>query len=45
MGVDQQPKYMMERIDIIPDLIPKEQIFNTFEKCISWIILNVKDEN
>ena len=44
VGVDQQPKYMMELIDIIPDLIPKEQIFNTFEKCISWIILNVKDE-
>ena len=23
----EQPKYMMERIDIIPDLIPKEQLF------------------
>lgn len=44
VGVDQQPKYMMERIDIIPDLIQKEQIFITFEKCISWIILNVKYE-
>ncbi len=32
-----QPKYMMERIGIIPDLIPKEQIFNTFDKCIKWI--------
>ena len=44
VGVDQQPKYMMERIDIIPDLIPNEQIFDTFEKCFSWIVLNVKDE-
>lgn len=44
VGVDQQPKYMMECIDIIPDLIPKEQIFDTFEECLSWIVLNVKDE-
>ena len=44
VGVDQQPKYMMERIDIVPDLIPKEQIFNTFVECLSWIVSNVKDE-
>ena len=44
VGVDQQPKYMMELIDIIPDLIPKEQIFDTFEECFSWIVSNVKDE-
>lgn len=45
VGVDQQPRYMMERIDIIPDLIPEEQIFDTFEKCIRWMKLNVKDEH
>jgi len=44
VGIDQQPKYMMERVDIIPDLIPEEQIFDTFEDCLSWIITNVKDE-
>lgn len=44
VGIDQQPKYMMERVDIIPDLIPEEQIFDTFEDCLSWIISNVKDE-
>lgn len=44
VGMDQQPRYMMERIDIIPDLIPEEQIFDTFEECISWMKLNVKDE-
>ncbi|MFI0428737.1 SulP family inorganic anion transporter [Mariniflexile sp. HMF6888] len=32
-----QPKYMMERIDIIPDLMPREQIFDTFDECIKWI--------
>jgi SulP family sulfate permease len=33
----EQPKYMMEKIDIIPDLIPKEQIFDSFENCLIWI--------
>jgi SulP family sulfate permease len=40
-----QPRYMMERIDIIPDFIPKNQIFSGFEDCILWIKENVKDIN
>jgi len=40
----EQPRYMMERIDIIPDLIPEEQIFDDFNKCLVWIKENVKDE-
>jgi SulP family sulfate permease len=32
-----QPKYMMERIDIIPDLIPKEQLFSNFKDCMIWL--------
>jgi len=32
-----QPKYMLERIDIIPDLIPKENIFENFNACNGWI--------
>lgn len=32
-----QPKYMMERIDIIPDLMPREHIFETFDECLNWI--------
>lgn len=38
-----QPKYMMERIDIIPDLIPKEQIFTSFKACVDWIKANAGD--
>ncbi|WP_291865453.1 SulP family inorganic anion transporter [Maribacter sp.] len=38
-----QPKYMMERVDIIPDLIPREHIFNTFEECLAWVKENVKE--
>jgi len=38
-----QPRYMMERIDIIPDLIPEEHIFPNFDACLNWIKTNVKD--
>lgn len=37
VNVIEQPRYMLERIDIIPDLVPKEQIFNTFNDCLEWI--------
>lgn len=39
-----QPRYMMERIDIIPDLVPKDQIFKNFDECIRWVKSNVKDK-
>ena len=39
-----QPRYMMERIDIIPDFIPKEHIFKNFNTCVQWIKENIKDE-
>ena len=38
-----QPKYMMERVKLIPDLIPMKYIFNTFDDCLIWIKDNVKD--
>jgi len=41
----EQPRYMMERIDIIPDFIPKEHIFKSFNECTSWIKQNIKDTN
>ncbi|WP_142784750.1 SulP family inorganic anion transporter [Changchengzhania lutea] len=41
----QQPRYMMERIDIIPDLIPKEHIFTSFKACLNWVKTNVRDVN
>ena len=40
----EQPRYMLERIDIIPDLIPPEQIFENFNDCLVWIKENVQDE-
>lgn len=41
----EQPKYMMERIDIIPDFIPKEHIFPNFSSCVKWVKQHVKDNN
>jgi SulP family sulfate permease len=38
-----QPRYMMERIDIIPDLIPEEQIFDNFNDCLAWVKEDVKN--
>lgn len=43
VDVLKQPKYMMERIDIIPDLIPQEHIFKNFRECLDWVKNNIKD--
>ncbi len=37
-----QPRYMMERIDIIPDFIPEAHVFDTFENCTTWIKNHVR---
>ncbi len=44
-GLMKQPRYMMERIDIIPDLIPNEYIFDDFKQCTKWIKDNVKHKD
>ncbi|HEX9600212.1 MAG TPA: SulP family inorganic anion transporter, partial [Mariniflexile sp.] len=40
-----QPRYMMERIDIIPDLISEDYIFENFNDCTKWIKSNYKKNN
>lgn len=40
-----QPRYLMERIDIIPDFVPEERIFKSFKKCVNWIKEHVKDNH
>ncbi|MDV7137802.1 SulP family inorganic anion transporter [Maribacter sp. TH_r10] len=44
VDLQRQPRYMMERIDIIPDFIPEEHIFEDFDHCTTWIKNHVKDE-
>jgi SulP family sulfate permease len=36
-GVDSQPLDMMRRIDIVPDLIPEEYIFDTCDEALDWV--------
>ena len=44
VGLLEQPRYMMERIDIIPDFIPNEHIFKSFETCLKWVKEDVKNK-
>ncbi|MEZ4796855.1 MAG: SulP family inorganic anion transporter [Flavobacteriaceae bacterium] len=43
VGLLEQPRYMMERIDIIPDFIPEKHIFDNFDDCVKWVKENIKD--
>lgn len=45
VGLKEQPKFMMERIKMIPNLIPNTQIFENFEDCVNWTQIHVKDEH
>ena len=41
VDIQTQPLYLMKSIDIIPDLIPEEHIFDSFQECTTWISNNV----
>ena len=41
VDVQKQPLYLMNSIDIIPDLISEEHIFDSFDECTKWISGNV----
>ncbi len=43
VNLQEQARYMLERIDIIPDLLPEDQIFVDYESCIEWVKANVED--
>ena len=43
VGLKKQPKYMLERIKIIPDLIPTEEIYTSFDDCLQSLVKKVKD--
>lgn len=42
-NLQKQPRYLMEKIDIIPDLVSEDQIHPDFKSCISYIGRNVED--
>ena len=41
VDIQKQPLYLMKSIDIVPDLIPEEHIFNSFNDCTKWISENL----
>lgn len=41
-GLQVQPRIQMEKINLIPELIAKEHLFNTFRESIDWIVDNHK---
>ncbi len=43
VGLKKQPKFMLERIQIIPDLIPRSEVYDTFEECITSLRKRVED--
>ncbi len=42
VNILKQPRYLLEKINIIPDLVNEDQIFNSFDDCINWISKNLK---
>ncbi|WP_442265201.1 SulP family inorganic anion transporter [Tenacibaculum sp. ZS6-P6] len=45
VDVLEQPRYMMEKIGLIPDLVSKEHTFKTFSDCLDWVKENIKDNH
>ena len=41
IGLQSQPRHMFQSIDIIPDLIPEEHIFETMENGFAWLKDNI----
>jgi SulP family sulfate permease len=41
VDLPKQPRYLLERIDIIPDLIGKDRVFDNFNDCTAWLKDNV----
>ncbi len=41
VNVLNQPKYMLEKIDIIPVLVPENLLFKSFDDAIAWVKVNL----
>ncbi len=44
VNISDQPRYMLGRIKVIPDLVPNDQVFKSYRDCLVWINENVKDK-
>ena len=43
IGLKEQPKDMLVAVDIIPDLVPEEDIFDTVEESFEYLRKRLKE--
>ncbi len=43
VGIQKQPLYLAKSIDIVPDLVANDYVFNDFDSCIAYLRKVVKD--
>ena len=43
VGLQKQPKYMMERVNMIPKLLPESDLYDNIDDCLTYIKENVED--
>ena len=43
VGIKEQPRNLLEQIDLIPNLVPEQLIFNEFKDSVEWMKKNVDD--
>ncbi len=43
IGLHEQPRDMLERIQLIPSLVPEEQVFTNINECKEWLERNVQN--
>lgn len=42
VDIQKQPLYLMQSIDIVPNLVPEKHLFEDFAACTQWIMRNLK---
>lgn len=42
-GMQEQPRRMLHRVNIIPGLVPEHYCFDNFQQCVSWIEKELTD--
>ncbi len=44
-GLQEQPRLMFERINLLPGLINEEYAFDNFQECVKWLQPYIREEN
>ena len=45
VGMPEQPKYMVNRLDVVPDLVSEDHVFENINDCLVWIKDNFDTNN